>query len=340
MKRWEQLKRRPRRRAPSGDRSAFTLIELLVTISIIATLGAISITTARSAIETARRSQTETTIAKVDSVITAIYERYQYLRVEPENANASPALRAWSRVARIRDLLRCDMPCVPAELKCGWAGAGYVFTPLQESYRAAINGAYRDAANPFDAWLRDGDLRIRNAELLYLVATNGDPESRSSFSDREVADTDGNGLLEFVDGWGRPICWMRWAPGLESSDRQPPIPADDGEGNGRFVYDDELRDADPFNPLGVSGNAISEGGALPTVNYPDKGWFLAPYVFSGGSDVDSDENTDDVWYGLIAPHDYSNDPYTPAFGNPAIADGAPDGSKTHKDNIDNHTLAR
>lgn len=339
MKRWEQIKRRPRRRAPSGDRSAFTLIELLVTISIIATLGAISITTARSAIETARRSQTETTIAKIDSVITAIYERYQYLRVEAANANASPELRAWSRVARIRDLLRCDMPCVPGELTYGWAGAGDMFTPLQESYLAAINGAYRGAADPFVAWSGDGDLRIRNAELLYLVATNGDPESRSSFSEREVADTDGNGLLEFVDGWGRPICWMRWAPGLESSDRQPPIPADDGEGNARFVYDDELRDADPFNPLGVSGNAMTEG-ASPTDNCPDKGWFLAPYVFSGGSEVNSEENTNEVWYGLIAPTDYANDPYSLAFGDPSIAAGAPDGSKTHKDNIDNHTLAR
>lgn len=335
MKRWEQTKRRPRRRAPSGDRSAFTLIELLVTISIIATLGAISITTARSAIETARRSQTETTIAKIDSVVTAIYERYQYLRVEAADA-ASPALRAWSRVVRIRDLLRCDMPCHPDELTYGWAGAGDELTPLQESYLAAINGAYRDAANPFAAWSGGEDLRIRNAELLYLVVTNGDPESRSSFSDREIADTDGNGLLEFVDGWGRPICWMRWAPGLESSDRQPPIPA--RVGSDRFVYDDELRDADPFNPLGVSGNAMTEG--KPTDNCPDKGWFLAPYVFSGGAEVDSEENTNDVWYGLIAPGDCANDPYTVAFDDPSIAAGAPDGSKTHKDNIDNHTLAR
>lgn len=344
MKRWEQIKRRPRRRAPSGDRSAFTLIELLVTISIIATLGAISITTARSAIETARRSQTETTIAKIDSVVATIYERYQYLRVEAaettEYGAPSAAKRAWSRVERIRDLLRCDMPCHPDELTYGWVGAGDEFTPLQGSYLAAISGAYRGAADPLAAWSggEGEDLRIRNAELLYLVVTNGDPESRSSFSDREIADTDGNGLLEFVDGWGRPICWMRWAPGLESSDRQPPIPARDEDGK-RFVYDDELRDADPFNPLGVSRNAMEEG-APPTDNCPDKGWFLAPYVFSGGAEVDSEEHTKEVWYGLRAPKDCANDPYTDAFEEPPFAAGAPDGSKTHKDNIDNHTLAR
>ncbi|MDO5566992.1 MAG: hypothetical protein Q4G59_10085, partial [Planctomycetia bacterium] len=28
-----------------------------------------------------------------------------------------------------------------------------------------------------------------------------------------------NGLFEFVDGWGRPIYWLRWAPGIGSTDR-------------------------------------------------------------------------------------------------------------------------
>ena len=334
MKRWEHIKRRPRRRAPSGDRSAFTLIELLVTISIIATLGALSITTVRSSIETARRSQTEPTIAKIDSVLTSIYERYQYLRLEPNGANGQA--RAWNRVEMMRDLLRCDLPCVPEELENVWALEGTP-TPLQDSYRMAIANAY--ATNWIDAlslWAAGDDPRVCNAELLYLVVTNGDPEARAGFSDRDVADTDGNGLLEFVDGWGRPICWMRWAPGLKSSDRQPQIP----EGL-PFVYDENM-DADPFNPLGLSLQAANDG-APPTVNYPDKGWFLVPYVFSGGPEVD-DEDPTLGWYGLIPPV-ATNEPFTAAHANRESGDddlipGAPDGSKTHTDNIDNHTLVR
>lgn len=334
MKRWECKKRRPRRRAPSGDRSAFTLIELLVTISIIATLGAISITTVRSSIETARRSQTETTIAKIDSVLTSIYERYQYLRLEPIGANGKA--RAWNRVEMMRDLLRCDLPCVPEELKNVWALDGTP-TPLQESYRMAIANAY--ATNWIDAlsvWETGDDPRVCNAELLYLVVTNGDPESRAGFSDRDVADTDGNGLLEFVDGWGRPICWMRWAPGLESSDRQPQIPL-----GLPFVYDENM-DADPFNPLGLSLQAETDG-APATANYPDKGWFLVPYIFSGGREVD-DEDPELGWYGLVPPI-ATSEPFTAAHeyrANDAdeLIPGAPDGSKTHKDNIDNHTLVR
>ncbi len=339
MKRLEPIKRRPRRRAPSGERSAFTLIELLVTISIIATLGALSITTVRSSIETARRAQTETTIAKIDSVLTSIYERYQYRRLEP--VGDTPRARAWYRVEKTRDLLRCDLPCVPAELKDVWTGDGNS-TPLQESYRATLMNAYdANFPNAYDAWTQGGaaDMRICNAELLYLVVTNGDPESRSGFSGRDVADTDGNGLLEFVDGWGRPICWMRWAPGLDASDRQPAIPLPDSNNPDVFVFDDEQIDADPFNPLGLSLQAANASFDPPTANCPDKGWFLVPYVFSGGPEVDSEEDTTRSWYGLVPPVDTS-EPFSAAYAAPSIAPGAPDGSKTHKDNIDNHTLVR
>ena len=321
MKRLGLTQRRPRRRAPSGDRSAFTLIELLVTISIIATLGAISITTVRSSIEAAREAQTETTIAKIDSVLTSIYERYQYLRLDmsdfeyvlsrdtttPEGEKAKA--KALRRVMRLRDLLRRDMPCTTNELGLGsepefWGGAKYYvgneFTPLQDSYRLAVANSAGFGDN-------------YNAELLYLVVTNADPESRAGFSDRDVADTDGNGLLEFVDGWGRPIWWMRWAPGLESSDRQPVLPLDPANA--------EL-DADPFDPLGVGD-----------------GWFLVPYVFSAGPDGEP---------GLMAPTaatvEAMNNPFDVNsnldLDNNAFYPGAPDGSKAHKDNIDNHTLVR
>ena len=302
MKRWECKKRRPRRRAPSGDRSAFTLIELLVTISIIATLGALSITTVRSSIETAREAQTETTIAKIDSVLTSIYERYQYLRLDMSDLpnNLPGEERARQRIYRMRDLLRCDLPCTTNELGTASQLDG-TFTPLQESYRLAVanSGGFGDNYN---------------AELLYLVVTNADPESRAGFSDRDVADTDGNGLLEFVDGWGNPICWMRWAPGLEASDRQPTMPLDPANA--------EL-DADPFDPLAVSN-----------------GWFLVPYVFSAGPDGE---------YGLVAPTATDvvemNDPFTSALtywtsGDYDLIPGYPNGDETHQDNIDNHTLVR
>ena len=38
----------------------------------------------------------------------------------------------------------------------------------------------------------------------------GSAFSRDDFSDKEVQDTDGDGLPEFVDGWGNPIQFFRW----------------------------------------------------------------------------------------------------------------------------------
>ena len=43
--------------------------------------------------------------------------------------------------------------------------------------------------------------------------------SRDDFTDREVKDTDGDGLPEFVDAWGQPLQFFRW-PVLYHSDLQ------------------------------------------------------------------------------------------------------------------------
>ena len=43
--------------------------------------------------------------------------------------------------------------------------------------------------------------------------------SRDDFTDKEVQDTDGDGLPEFVDAWGKPLQFFRW-PMLYHSDIQ------------------------------------------------------------------------------------------------------------------------
>ena len=296
-------------------RSGFTLVELLTVIAIIGMLGAISISTVRGAIRSARETQTRTTIAKIDSVITSVYEKYQYRRVETvwrDNANVAIEFksRAYQRVMRVRDLLRCDMPCCYAEVDTA-PKFGNDVSPLQQVYRQEIQAAMnRMGTNNPD------DLQNLNAELLYLVVTNADPESRSSFSEREIADVDGNGLMEFVDGWGKPICWMRWAPGLIYSDRQPRC----------FVGNDPVpnRERDPFDPVDIIEDMDGVGSS---------GWFLVPYVFSAGPDG---------LYGLTSADvfgDSMDDPFTYSRANPDATAGSPlDAS--YKDNIDNHTLIR
>jgi prepilin-type N-terminal cleavage/methylation domain-containing protein len=62
------------------------------------------------------------------------------------------------------------------------------------------------------------------SEMLYAVLVEGRGPlgsvfNRDDFTDREVQDTDGDGLPEFVDAWGQPLQFFRW-PILYHSDIQ------------------------------------------------------------------------------------------------------------------------
>lgn len=343
---------RERRRALPGvcrERSGFTLVELMTVIAIIGLLSAFSVTIVRSSIESAKETQTRTTIAKIDNVLTTAYEKYQYRRVDLTNYyrefinvnGKSPALaeKTQYRIGKLRDKLRCDFPCTPEELGLSSVenGSGSLkYTPIQAAIASAVSTATVDGTLSSLTYEEDspaGTVKYRfiaNAELLYLVIMNAEPEARSLFSEREVADVDGNGLKEFVDGWGKPICWMRWAPSLPRSDRQPSIDSIRSQVGTNGVPN--RYDVDPFDPLG-----LGYGGEV--------GWFLVPYVFSAGSDglyglkmpgMDGDTNWTNV--------EFVNNP----FKGCSASSWAPSGyalvgqeiNTSYKDNIDNHTLVR
>ncbi|MDO5309075.1 MAG: type II secretion system protein [Planctomycetia bacterium] len=332
-----------------SKRVGFTLVELLTVITIIGILSAISITTVRASIASARATQTRTTIAKIDAVLTPIYEKYQYRRIALDDTNLaieSKLDRVPARIFAMRDLLRCDLPCSEAELlepsAIYNAGAGSLATSLQKSYITSVNRALNKTSVVGD--MGSGNAYTANAELLYLVITNADPEARLAFTDREIADTDGNGLFEFVDGWGRPICWMRWAPGLTRSDRQP-----QSYGSGATI---DKEDADPFDPLGFLDNWRQSSGDYYALNGREMpaGWFLVPYVFSAGPDgkyglvmpdvVRSEVNGDEEQGVADASLRSVSDMLDP-FSGLSLTFGEPDSSdKAHLDNLDNHTLVR
>lgn len=137
--------------------------------------------------------------------------------------------------------------------------------PSQFGQYGGTDELNRDDIEPYASLIRERmqhpDKHLaetESAELLYLILTEADilgasPVSVDEFSSSEVRDTDGDGLLEFVDGWGRPLRFYRWPTRLlvcgddgpntplgdtnGDSQRTMPGPAQRGSSN----YDDSTR---------------------------------------------------------------------------------------------------
>ena len=103
------------------------------------------------------------------------------------------------------------------------------------------------------------------SEMLYAILVEGvgplgSVFSRDDFSDREVKDTDGDGLPEFVDAWGQPLQFFRW-PLLYHTDTQrgqvidywdytqtPPVASAVELFNPPYRSVFEAREQDPLDP--------------------------------------------------------------------------------------------
>jgi prepilin-type N-terminal cleavage/methylation domain-containing protein len=93
------------------------------------------------------------------------------------------------------------------------------------------------------------DPRTESSELLYFALTRmevlGTPLTAvDDFSTREVADTDNDGLPEFIDGWGNPLRYYRWPTrlfkpyGLFGADGVPGDLGDDTDSPPGADFDD------------------------------------------------------------------------------------------------------
>ena len=89
------------------------------------------------------------------------------------------------------------------------------------STRASMSDPYI----PIPNW----EVTNANAELLYLIIEDATFDGSSAielFGKAEVGDTDGDGLNEILDAFGRPICWLRWPSGFAGTVFAHPDPLD------------------------------------------------------------------------------------------------------------------
>ena len=243
------------------------------------------------------------------------------------------------RTIMLRELLLCDFPDSLEEVSNEPLMND---SQVHRAYQIQLNKAAANAPNgDILANIPDGDI---SADLLYLVVMNTSPETRGTFLDRETADTNNNGIPEFIDGWGNPIRFIRWAPCIPQTNRQPTLEdalsiqqckrlrrnttfdiyRADGEIDPSIQ--DELdmleedygglieRGADPFDPMGAMD-----------------GWLLTPLIYSAGPDRE---------YGL-GINTALRAPFTVGVRNDiGLGDweGDDQGNTYSRDNITNHNL--
>jgi hypothetical protein len=127
------------------------------------------------------------------------------------------------------------------------------------------------------------------SEMLYALLVEGQGPlgsifNRDDFTDKEVQDTDGDGLPEFVDAWGQPLQFFRWPlfyhsdtqrgqvtlsdPNTGAPTLQPPYIGPQPNGPYGGPYD--AREQDPLDPNQqlVAPAWWSSGGNLANPNSP------------------------------------------------------------------------
>ncbi len=303
----------------ASARRAFTLVELLVVIMIIGTLSSLMLAGLGVARQKTRIARTEVTIRKIHEIILPYYER-MLTRTSIGNfaaINTSPN----TQQAKASYTLAAQRALQAVELPDGWSDVIYAgannnggrpllemvnWTPFAVNSPSCDRSAvarrlYDVSVRPFSgvppasAHAQLAAAPFGSGECLWAIVMRAgfaDPGIVGSFRDDEFADPDGNGHPHFVDGWGNPILFLRWAPAFVS--RYQPSPSNTAA---------ESHDA--FDLQGVDRMARTT---------------LFPLIFSAGPDEDfgishrsndgtRDSNGNLVWPPSFAYRLVGYDPY-------------------------------
>ena len=161
----------------------------------------------------------------------------------------SPLLASAIRLYAIRDLMRMEMPerledvvnqdgtnsdCLPSNILNQYIvltepSSGNPQDVQISAYFGLSSGTlgvpepalhrlyYAMCSNP-TAYGRQPIAATPMAKMLYMTVMTGNAEAREQFQQNEIT-VDSDGWPMFVDGWGRPIVWLRWRQGAVTASR-------------------------------------------------------------------------------------------------------------------------
>ena len=173
----------------------FTLVELLVVLVIISILSALTLSGLARAASRTKADSTKFMVRKLSDALMEQYETYEDLPL------------GGLSLLQIRTRMREELPDSWADVapSTNITTATTSMGRAYQRYKAAHSNAAANKA-------------FQGAECLYMIVTESGlfPSFMESLKSDRVGDVDDDGAREFLDGWGRPIEFMRWAPGLPS----------------------------------------------------------------------------------------------------------------------------
>jgi len=224
------------------SRRAFTLLELLIVISIIALLMTMSLSVMFGLLSQAEEEATITTVRKVDALLQQRIEAFNRAftgnRKQAAVANIGVVL-ANQNIFGVRDdvkeilakkaLFRFEFPQRIAE-RLLFGDPDTIVAGIPDSIFRAVAAptARQQLVNEGNSTPSDNEIRNRvisnwarhrpeteSAALLHFTLLASGSFGVGSvdgdrFTAQEVADTDGDGLPEFIDAWGNPLRFYRW----------------------------------------------------------------------------------------------------------------------------------
>ncbi len=282
-------------------RRGFTLVEVLIVVVIIALLAALSMGALRKAQESARVTKTKATIAKLNDLVMQRYESYFTRRI-PLNTSSlvtsggtplSAYQSALVRLYAVRDLMRMEMPerWTDVTYTAGSTGASLDLSTQPGLSSLSPGTCYVPEPALHKLYKQKGSVSgydpHAGAKCLYMFIATCYPEALGQFTSDEIGVVDNDGWKVFLDGWGHPINFLRWAPGFSrdttASTTSPPCYSD-------IQIPDPIAHHDPFDPRKVDQAAYQ----------------LIPLIYAGvlgknGANDDYGINTGDSSSASITP---------------------------------------
>jgi prepilin-type N-terminal cleavage/methylation domain-containing protein len=312
----------------AGNRTGFTLVELMITMAIIVILSALTMGALGSAEESARVSHTRALIARLHTLIMDRYESYSSRRLpiafgSGNNNELSPAAAAQLKCWCVRDLMRMELPDRFTDVADKPAATFFppgISSTKTQIPRSAVSTSYfqvlqRAGILPAGASAATGAMVVpgvnttyQGADCLYLIVTMGLEENDvlENFQQADIGSDPNYPQLQcFVDAWGNPIQFLRWAPGFNSP--MQPMNA---------AANEWPTDPDQTDPLGVYGKTYANGGRLTGTlggNPPRLSFALYPLIYSAGPDgyydIVSDTSPSPLHYAIATSTSPSDDPF-------------------------------